>query len=51
MIVQIEEGYHFSPAGNLFVYYPFRLEDYYTKTSKGPQPKWGHYKMIDVSYN
>lgn len=51
LIVQIEEGAGFSPQSNLFVYYPFRMEDYYTKTEKGPQPKWGHYKMLEVVYN
>lgn len=25
LIIQIDEGYDFSPAANLFVYYPFRL--------------------------
>ena len=51
LIIHIEEGKGFHELANTFVYYPFRLEDYYTKTYKGANPVWNHYKSIDLMYN
>ena len=46
LVIQIQEGRGFGEKSNTFVYYPFRLEDYYTKTSKGNNPHWDHTKML-----
>ena len=51
LIIHIEEGRGFTDKANTFVYYPFRLEDYYTKTYKGANPVWNHHKSIDLKYN
>lgn len=51
LIIQVEEGRGFSPNSNTFVYFSFRLEDYYSKTFKGSTPAWNYYKTIELKYN
>lgn len=51
LIIQIQEGRGFQQNSNTFVYYPFRLEDYYTKTFKGSNPAWNYHKLIELNYN
>ena len=51
LVIHIQDGQSFSERSNTFVYYSFRLEDYYTKTARGSSPIWSHYKMIDTIYD
>jgi hypothetical protein len=51
LVIQIDEGRGFGDKSNTFIYYPFRLEDYYTRPSKGNNPNWNHIKMMEVNYD
>lgn len=46
LVIQIDEGRGFGDKSNTFVYYPFRLEDHYTRTARGNNPAWNHIKML-----
>jgi hypothetical protein len=50
-VIQIDEGRGFGDKANTFVYFPFRLEDHYTRASKGNSPNWSYIKMLEVNYD
>jgi hypothetical protein len=46
LVIQIDEGRGFGDKSNTFIYYPFRLEDHYTRTAKGNSPNWSYIKLL-----
>lgn len=51
LVIQVDEGRGFGDKSNTFVYFPFRLEDHYTRTAKGNNPNWNHIKLLEVNYD
>jgi hypothetical protein len=51
LVIQIDEGRGFGDKSNTFVYYPFRLEDHYTRAAKGNSPNWNHIKLLEIAYD
>ncbi len=51
LVIQVDEGKGFGEKSNTFVYFPFRLEDFYTRTAKGNNPNWNYIKLLELNYD